>query len=111
MSAPSLSFCAFAKPSDEHYKSIASSLRDMLDLAQGYGGQAQCAKRILLSLYSPKDFQMSGDDLAGLDIPYIHHAIHVLHEHGMCRRNVFSLVENCEEQILSLSKRALAPTH
>lgn len=99
-----LSFSAFIEPNEEHYKAIATSLQEMLDLAKGYGGQARCAKRILLSLYSPKDFQMSGDDLAGLDIPHIHHAIHILHEHGMCRRNVFGLVESCEEQILRLSK-------
>lgn len=109
MSKPSLSFCAFVKPNDKHYESIASSLRDMLDLADGYGGQSKCAKRILLSIYNPRDFQMSGEDFTGLDIPYIHHAINLLHEHGMRRKNIFGLVESCEERIQRLAKSALHP--
>lgn len=107
MPVPSLSFCAFVKPSNEHYESIALSLRDILDLADGYGGQSTCAKRILLSLYDPQNFQMSSDDFAGLDIPHIHHAINLLHEHGMRRRNIFRLVESSEERIQILAKSAL----
>lgn len=111
MPALSLSFSPFVKPDEEHYEAIASSLQNMLDLADGYGEQAQCAKRILLSLYSPQDFQMNGDDFAGLDIPHIHHAISVLHEHGMCRRNIFNLIESGEERIQRLSKSALQSKH
>lgn len=100
---PKLSFCAFTQPSSLHYEAIAGCLRSMLDLAESYGGQSRYARRILLSIYSPNDYQMSGCDFAGLDIPHIHHAIHLLHEHGMQRKNIFQLIENGEERVLRLA--------
>lgn len=103
---PQLSFDAFSRPSDSHYEAIAAYLRHMLDLAEGYGGQSISAQNILLSIYSPSDYKMSGADLTGLDIPHIHEAICLLHEHGMCRKDVFSLVEGSETRVLQLAKPA-----
>lgn len=102
----SLSFSTFANPQHSHYEVIKESLEDMLNLAEGYGGQSPHARRILLSLYDPQGYEMCGNDFRGLDIPHIHHAINILHEHGLCRKNIFSLVENSEERILKIAKRA-----
>jgi len=100
----SLSFSAFVKPEHSHYEQIKKSLENILNLAEGFGQQACRAQRILLSLYAPDCYQMSGNDFTGLDIPHIHHAINILHEHGMCRKDIFSLVEHSEERIIQLSK-------
>lgn len=102
---PSLSFSAFVKPEQSHYEVIKTSLEDILDLAEGYGGQARRVQRILLSLYDPQGYKMNGNDFTGLDIPHIHHVIYILHEYGMCRKDIFSLVEGSEERIFQLSKR------
>ena len=104
-----LSFDAFAKPSDLHYEAIAACLSSMLDLAEGYSGQSECAQRILLSIYSPGDFKISGSDFTGLDTPHIHNAIHLLHEYGMCRKRIFNLVHGSENRVLKLAERA--PLH
>lgn len=101
----SLSFSAFVKPEQSHYEVIKKSLEDILNLAEGYGGQARRAQRILLSLYDPKSYQMSGNDFTGLDVPHIHHVIYILHEYGMCRKDIFRLVDDSEERIFQLSKR------
>lgn len=101
----SLSFSAFVKPDQSHYEVIKKSLEDILNLAEGYGGQARRAQRILLSLYEPDSYQMSAYDFRGLDVPHIHHVVYVLHEYGMCRKDIFSLVDGCEERIFQLSKR------
>lgn len=50
---------------------------------------------------------MDGNDFRGLDIPHIHNAIYILHEYGMYRKNIFSLIEDCEERILKLSDQFL----
>ncbi|ACY34560.1 DUF7673 family protein [Comamonas thiooxydans] len=97
-----LSFDAFTKPSNLHYEAIAACLQSMLDLAEGNSGQSRCAQRILLSIYSPGDYKMSGSDFIGLDIPHIHNAIHLLHEYGMCRKNIFNLIEGGEARVLKL---------
>ncbi|WP_422653290.1 DUF7673 family protein [Comamonas sp. UBA7528] len=81
----------------------------MLDLAEGYSGQSECAQRILLSIYSPSDFKISGSDFTNLDVPHIHNAIHLLHEYGMCRKRIFSLVEGSETRVLKLAERV--PIH
>lgn len=99
-----LSFNAFAKPSNQHYEAIAACLQSMLDLAERNSGQSACAQRILLSIYSPGDYKMSGSDFTCLDIPYIHNAIHLLHEHGMCRKDIFNLVEGGEARVLRLAE-------
>jgi len=103
---PTLSFDAFSLPSPSHHEAIAACLRNLLDLAEGYSGQSTCAQNILLSIYSPLDYRMSGSDFSGLDVPHIHNAIHLLHEHGMCRLNIFKLVENSESRVLKLAESA-----
>ncbi|MEB5963810.1 DUF7673 family protein [Comamonas testosteroni] len=99
-----LSFNAFTKPSNLHYEAIAAYLQSMLNLAEGNSGQSACARRILLSIYSPGDYKMSGSDFSSLDIPHIHNAIHLLHEYGMCRKNIFHLVERGEARVLELAE-------
>lgn len=101
-----LSFNAFAKPSNLHYEAIAACLEDMLALAEGDSGQSGCAQRILLSIYSPDIYKMSGSDFTGLDIPHIHNAIHLLHEHGMCRKYVFDLVDCGEARVRRIADLA-----
>lgn len=99
-----LSFNPFSQPSTEHYEKIAFYLESFLDLAEGFGQQSVHAQRILLSLYQPKNYQMSASDFCALDVPHIHHAVHLVHENGLCRKNIFELTPNAHQRMASVIK-------
>lgn len=104
----SLTFNALTRAGADHYLAIKKCLGDIFEVAEGYGGQSGAARRILLSLYAPNEYQMSGNDFATLDTPHVHNAICVLHEYSMCRIQIFSLIDDSEKRLTGLKQRLAA---
>lgn len=96
-------------PEQIHYEKIKESLEDVIDLAEGYGGQASRAQRILLSIYDPDGYQMSAGDFTCLDSDHLYNLINILYEYGKRHIDLFSLLDGSEERVFQLSK-CIPPT-
>lgn len=100
-----LSFNAFVRPKAEHFEAISKCLDNLLKLSEKNCSSAEHAAQILLSIWDSNKYLMKADNLRALDVPYLHYAIYLLHENGMCRKYIFNLTEDAEKRMMEISKR------